>query len=84
MLKRTGAKTDPRGTPFLRYRNPLCLMLPVVKMKMRLPTSCMIMRAMYLTGNNCNSLQMRWHAKQFRRLCRCCEIYKHSSGLFLC
>jgi len=36
MLKRRGVRTDPCGTPFLRRRNLLLLLFPVVRVKLRL------------------------------------------------
>jgi len=46
ILKRRAAETDPCGTPFLRRRNLLRLLLPVVRMKLRLPITCMIAQTM--------------------------------------
>ena len=37
MLKTRGARTYPCGTPFLRRRNLLLLLFPVVRVKLRLP-----------------------------------------------
>jgi len=39
MLNRRGAKTDPFGTLLLRRRGLLRLLLPVVRVKPRFPTS---------------------------------------------
>jgi len=39
MLKRRSARTNPRGTPFLRRGNVLCLPSVVVRVKLRLPTN---------------------------------------------
>ena len=58
MVKSRGAKADPCRTPFLRRRNLLRLLLPVVRVKLRLPTSSMIMRTMCLSGRNRSSLQV--------------------------
>jgi len=78
MLERRGAKTDPCGMPFLRHHNLLRLLPPVVRVKLRLPTSSMIMRTMCLSGSNRRSLKMR---PRYRNVVGCCEMDKHSSGL---
>ena len=57
MLKRRGARTDPCGTPFLRHRNLLLLLFPVVRVKLQLRTISMIMRLMCLSGSNRSNLQ---------------------------
>ena len=67
MLKRRGAKTDPCEMPFLRRRNLLRLLLPVVRVKLRLPTSSMITRTMCLSGNDRSDLQVR------PRCLQCCK-----------
>jgi len=45
--KKSGAKADPCGTPFLKHCNLLHLLLPMLRVKLRLPTSSMIMRTIY-------------------------------------
>jgi len=59
VLKRWGARTDPCGTLFLRRRNLLLLLFPVVRVKLRLSTISMIMRTMCLSESNCSSMQVR-------------------------
>jgi len=56
------------------------LPLLVVRVKLRLPTSSMIMRIMWQSGTNRSSLEVRprCHAVE-----GCCEIDKHRSGLLL-
>jgi len=58
-LKRRGARTDPRGTPLLRRRNLLRLLLAVVRVNLILPTSSMIKRTMCLSGSNRSNLQVQ-------------------------
>ena len=60
MLNSRGARTYPRGTPFLRRRDLLLWPFLVVSVKLRLPTISMIMWTMCLSGKNHSSLQLRW------------------------
>jgi len=80
MLKRRGARTDPCGTPFLRVRSLLHMLLPVMRVKLRLTTISMIMRTMCLSDRNWSSLKVR---PRCHRVVGCCDIDKHSSGLLL-
>jgi len=66
MLKRTGATSDFYGTPFSRRRDLLRLLLPLVRVKLRLPASFIIMQTMRLAVRNRSSL--RDDVMQYRRL----------------
>jgi len=66
MLKRTGATSDFYGTSFLRRRDLLHLLLPLVRVKLRLPTRFIIMQTMRLAVRNRSSL--RDDVMQYRRL----------------
>ena len=57
MFKRRGAKTHLRRMSFLRRRNLLRLLLPVVKVMLRLPTITMC-----LLGSNCSSCKIDKHS----------------------
>jgi len=52
MLNRSGVNKDLSGTPFLRCCNLFSLLLPVVRMKLRLPTSSMIMQTLSLSRSS--------------------------------
>jgi len=58
----------------------LHLPLLVVRVKLRFPSSSMIMRIMCQSGSNCSSLEVRpgCHAVE-----DCCEIDEHRSGFLL-
>jgi len=58
MVKSRGSREDPCRAPFLRRRNLRRLLLAVVRVKLRFPTSSMIMRTMCLSGRNRSSLQV--------------------------
>ena len=58
----------------------LRLALLVVRMKLRLPTSSMIMRIMGQSGSNRSSLEARPRCHAVKG---CCEIDKHRSGFLL-
>ena len=49
-VEKEEAKTDPRGTPFFRLHNLLCLLSPVVRVAFWFWTSCMIILTMCLSG----------------------------------
>jgi len=57
---------DPCGTPFLKRRNLLSSSLPMVKL--RFPTSSMIMRTMYLSGSNRSRSSLQEMSRCFERL----------------
>ena len=59
MLNRREAKTDPWGTLFLRRSSLLCLLSPVVRVKLRFQTSSMIILTMCLSGISLSSMQVR-------------------------
>jgi len=56
-VEEKGCQENPCGTTFLKDHN--LLRLPVVGVKVRLPTISMIMQAMCSSGSNRSSLQVR-------------------------
>jgi len=79
MLKRRGARTDPCGMPFLRFRNLLLLPFLVARVKLRLPTISMIMRTMMSIRQQLQ--QLADEAAMPYSVIGGCEVDKHSSGL---
>jgi len=59
MLKGRGVRTDHCRTSFLRRRDLLRLLLPLERVKLRLPTNSMIMRNKCLSGSNHSNLEVR-------------------------
>jgi len=79
-VEQKGRQADPWGTPFLRRRNLLLLLFPMVRVKLLLPTISMIMWV--------DNVSIRQQSQQFAgkvgvsySFVGCCEVYKHSSDL---
>jgi len=81
MLNKSGARTDPCGTPFLRRRNLLLGPLPMVRVKLRLRTSSMMNDTMCLSGRRCRSAV---EAAMPNSIVGCCKVDKHSACLLFC
>ena len=83
MLKRRGARTDPWGTPFLRRRNLLGLLSPVVRVKLLLRISSIIIRTMCLLGTKFyqKSKQLAGEATVPDSVIGSCQVDKHGTSL---